>query len=211
MVKAILWVVVTTRRPEHPASLDRFRRWGMDKEAVKKPDMLVLIVLGVWSAVNVYLFVYVAMPAVADDVPIMSELGSSFVSWLGVSVLAGWLGAAEYLALNAKRRELDDLRLIFHTRFPVSEILSMYECLRAAPRVFWEEYTSLPAVQVNEATNRKFRERVGPYATHRNENIQRTILAVAAITVLVTLVALLSPLIGDVSEWVWELMSNSPV
>ena len=65
--------------------------------------------------------------------------------------------------MDARLEMFESLRPVLRNRFTVTEILSMRECLRVAPRIFWEEYTNLPAVQVNEATNRKFRERAAPY------------------------------------------------
>ena len=37
-------------------------------------------------------------------------------------------------------KKLDDLKEAFHERFSISELLSMYEGLRPAPPLFWEEY-----------------------------------------------------------------------
>ena len=90
----------------------------------------------------------------------------------------------------------------FHARFRVTEILSMYECLKVAPSIFWEEYTNLPAVQINEATNRRFRERVAPYSNRTNENIQRAILRVTIIAVvLATLTVVQLVIDGAWIQW----------
>ena len=122
-----------------------------------------------------------------------------------------------YRELVLKRRELDALGLVFHERFPASEILSMYECMRAAPRVFWEEYANLPAVQVTEATNRKFRERAAPYAVDQSQTAQRTNLAVAVVAVVVALFVAVPTvfdlLTGGASllEWLHGLFSTDTV
>ena len=60
----------------------------------------------------------------------------------------------------------------------------MYECLRVAPRIFWEEYQSLPEAQVNEGTNRKFRERAAPYRSGGGNVLQRRAFAIAVLAVL---------------------------
>ena len=95
----------------------------------------------------------------------------------------------------ARLEMFECLRHIFRNRFTVTEILSMCECLRVAPRIFWEEYTNLPAVQVNEATNRKFKERAAPYQTRRGEVTQRTMLLVAVAAVLLAVPTVINVLL----------------
>ena len=93
--------------------------------------------------------------------------------------------------MDARLEMFESLRPVFRNRFTVTEILSMRECLRVAPRIFWEEYTNLPAMQVNEATNRKFKERAAPYQARRGEVTQRTMLLVAVAAALLAVPTLL--------------------
>ena len=70
--------------------------------------------------------------------------------------------------------------MVFRAKFSVAEIWSMYESLRHAPALFWEEYKNLPDVEVNESNNHRFRERVAPYS-HIRTNTYNKIMAVAAV------------------------------
>ena len=83
-------------------------------------------------------------------------------------------------------RKLDDLGEAFHRRFPVSELLSMYESLRPAPPLFWEEYAGLTNEDISEETNRSFRRRALPYSNIQSGRYNRTIIVVAVLTLLLT-------------------------
>ena len=83
-------------------------------------------------------------------------------------------------------RKLDDLGEAFHQRFPVSELLSMYESLRSAPPLFWEEYAGLTDDEISEEANRSFRRRARPYRNIQSGRYNRIIIAVAVLTLLLT-------------------------
>ena len=80
--------------------------------------------------------------------------------------------------LQRRGKSLDGLREVFHERFAVSELLSVYESLRHAPPLFWKEYTQLPDEEVNEETNRRYRERAVPYSYSQSSRHNRIIIVV---------------------------------
>ena len=55
-------------------------------------------------------------------------------------------------------------------------MLSVYESLRHAPQLFWDEYADLTDDKVNEETNSKYREIAAPF--HQNWSRQTTIILV---------------------------------
>lgn len=93
-------------------------------------------------------------------------------------------------------RKLDDLRETFHQRFAISELLSMYESLRPAPPLFWEEYVGLPEQEISEDTNRAYRKRAAPYSNAQFGRYDRIIIIVAILTLLLTGVSAAVQLIG---------------
>ena len=123
--------------------------------------------------------------------------GQLVLFWLVVFLLSVIWVLQELSTLDRKRQHLDELRPVFHRRFSVSELLSMYECLKVAPRVFWDEYKDLPDVQVSDATNRKFRERAAPYEAKGGDTLQRKFLIIAVATVLLAVLTFVEASIGD--------------
>ena len=58
-----LKVYMERRRPER---LDRYQRWGMEREVFGKAAGLLVLVLGVWGAISVGLTAVFAVPALAN-------------------------------------------------------------------------------------------------------------------------------------------------
>ena len=215
LLRLAVWLNMTKRRPK---LLARFRHWGMGREVVDRPDISLTVIWIAWCGASVYLAVSVVVPVIHDTTMITGYL-RPVVIWVCAMVFPASRMADDYRDHDMKRRELDSLRPVFHNRFPVSEILSMYECINAAPRIFWEEYTNLPDVQVNEATNRKFRERVASYAVRENTITQRTMLLVAVVTIIVAVLISLPTLSDAVTdgsslvEWfrrMFDMNANMP-
>ena len=72
----------------------------------------------------------------------------------------------------------------FHERFSVTELLSMYEALRSAPPIFWEEYSNLEERQMDSDINRRYRENAAPFR-HNSLNINNKAMLGIAIAVLI--------------------------
>ena len=147
-------------------TLARYRHWGMETQVLRRPyrwvDWAIVLPLYALHLSATYLL---AVPVAMNTPPFRDHPSNLTVLLVSCAVNAIPLAMRRIFLPQGENGKLDALRPVFHARFPVTEILSMYECLKVAPRIFWEEYTNLPAVQINESTNRRFRERVTPYST----------------------------------------------
>lgn len=115
--------------------------------------------------------------------------GDQFYSTFTFFFLGFILGAAiesqRFEDVRRKIKRLEGLREAFHDRFSVSELLSVYESLQHSPPIFWEEYAQIPDEEINEETNRKFRERAVPYRYSQSSKHNRILMIVAVLTLLV--------------------------
>ena len=206
--KAVSKMITSRRSPE---KLAQYKCWGMEGRASGNQPWFTLVGWLILAAVSVGWTTLLAVPLLADAGIIFDETWHSrWVIWplyLVIAIITGvWSWALDRTEVADQIGSLESLRPVFRNRFPVTEILSMRECLRVAPRIFWEEYANLPAVQVNEATNRKFRERAAPYQARRSERTQRRMLLVTALATLLAVLTLVSvlpveTLIDWISEW----------
>ena len=132
--------------------------------------------------------------------PIGEEAEGGDETTVVIAVYALLAGSAiewvRFRKIRAKQQSLDCLRPVFHARFPASELLSMYECMRDAPRLYWDEYANLPAVEVNEANNQRFRERVAPYRHSQLDHLQR-------VAIIAALVAAALAVVPTVLGYIW--------
>ena len=153
-------------RKKNPDVVSRYGHWGMEREVFGESTLFWLIsgaVLGSLTIGGIF------WPIASATSPINVE-PTTTAMYLALSLLApAYWGMQDYRVAETKRERLDALHPAFHARFPVTEILSMYECLRLAPPVFWQEYTQLPEGRINTATNQEFRTRVNP--THSNPRV----------------------------------------
>lgn len=94
--------------------------------------------------------------------------------------------AQSIINIREKIKKLEDLREVFSQRFGVVELLSMYESLRLAPQMFWEEYSKIPDEAINEETNRKYRELAAPYRYAQSSKHSRIVITVAVGTLALT-------------------------
>lgn len=90
--------------------------------------------------------------------------------------------------IRTKIDRLDNLSPRFHQFFTKSELLSMYETLKFAPSTFWDEYSSLEKWEINENTNRKFREMAAPYQYSDTRSIARAALIISTVALIVALI-----------------------
>lgn len=126
--------------------------------------------------------------------------GAHFDITARIAILAFWLGMSlQYVRawkISEKVKELDGLREVFHQRFSVPEILSIYESFQPAPKLFWEEYTKLPENDINEETNRKFRELVAPYRYSQSRSHNQYISIATAIIIGLTAISASISILG---------------
>ena len=202
------------RRPKEFAQI---QRWGMTTDLFGNASGTWAIMLGIWDIISVAITTIYAIPALAnagimfDSAPLpLLSYGDAILPGLGLWLLylpmVIWMGIQwgiwDLRYAEGRIARLESLRPIFHNKFTVTEILSMRECLRAAPDVFWEEYANLPDVQVNEATNRKFRERAAPYQTRDSEIIQRMMLSATVVAIFLAIPSLMFIMLeGTLADW----------
>lgn len=104
-----------------------------------------------------------------------------------------WVGyCLQYFRANKALNKvvaLTALRPIFHQRFTAPEILSIYESCLPAPKLFWEAYINLPENDINEETNRKFRELVAPYRYSQSRSHNQYVSIATAIIICLTAIS----------------------
>ena len=111
---------------------------------------------------------------------------------ISVAVIVFAIGIVKEFTRTEKIRtkidRLDNLGPRFHQLFTKSELLSMYEALQFAPSTFWDEYSTLEKWEINENTNRKFREMAAPYQHSDTRNIAKAALRTSTIALIVALI-----------------------
>ena len=172
----------------------RYRTWGVEKDLVWGPQWKWLIFWGIVIAVGAaytFAFALASTLLVTED----SGLGVGQVydtfSYFFIAFLLGVAIEVQHLEdVQRKVKRFEGLREVFRSRFRPSDLLSVYESMKQAPPLFWEEYTQLPEEEVNEETNQKYRERAAPYRYNLSirHNIIVIVVGVLAL-VLATLVA----------------------
>ena len=203
LAKLFLWLYMTKLRSRIYAA---YRNWGMEKEVDYQfqawLNFAMLPLLAFWSLWTIPAVVIAAAPVIAKFIGFLDKPRQLVLVWLVAFLSAMVWVFQEHNTLNRKLWDLESLRPVYRRRFPVSELLSMYESLRVAPRIFWEEYKSLPDPQVNEATNRKFRERAAPYRSGGGSVLQRRAFAIAVLAVLAAVGTFLDASIdGGIVGW----------
>lgn len=162
-----------------PTNAAAFAIWGL---------ALVPMVAVVFFWILRIAFIIVESPAYDEHIEIAALfVGVHFEVTLSVSLFALGIGfSLQFVRASSilkKVKDLDGLPEVFHQRFSKSELLSMYEGLRQAPPLFWEEYINLPDYAVSQETNRKFRERIAPFRYSQSRNHNQYMLAARVITI----------------------------
>ena len=167
-----------------------FRKWGVEKE-IFRPNSLVWV--AVWGILVVLGTAFTFLLAFASTVLVTEDSTSGFDRFqyaLTFAIYAAFMGltfeSERIKKITDMTRTLDNLRQTFHQQFSASELLSMYEALNPAPQLFWEEYAGLPDEEIGYNANRSYRERAAPYGHSQSSRYNRIIIAVAALTLLLT-------------------------
>ncbi|MDE2686438.1 MAG: hypothetical protein OXI16_02920 [Chloroflexota bacterium] len=169
---------------------DSFRKWGMERELFW-PTSLIWSIVMVVGVVTITVFLYWSLPSeiqITGNWTISSDL-KQLIAILGIYF--GIFGKLHTFKNTwDKLKKIEELREIYHKRFSVSEILSMYESLRNTPPLFWEEYANLPDDNVNEQANDAYRRRASPYQFSQSSRRERVIVFLAGLAVLIGVIAL---------------------
>lgn len=166
-----------------------YRKWGVEEDLLWPHPRAWFIGWGIGVALGaLFTFVIALFSTLLITEP--SRVGGDQIYDTFSFFFMGFiLGAAvewrRFEDLQRKVKRLDGLRDVFHNRFKVSELLSVYESLQHSPPLFWEEYTDLPDEEVNEETNRKYRELAAPYRYNQSSRHNRITIVVGALTLVV--------------------------
>ena len=185
--------------------VSRYNHWGMEKEVFGESTLFWLMSGAVLGSLTIGGIFWLIAPATApiSVEPTTTAIYLAIFFWMPV-----YGGMQDYRNAENKRERLDALHPAFHARFPVSEILSMYECLRLAPAIFWQEYSKLPDGRINTATNQEFRTRVNSFHLLDSQINQRMMLAVAVIAIIAVVPSLTFLFLeGTLIDWIRELFT----
>ena len=177
-------------RLRRKARLSSYQKWGMEKELFR-PNSLVRTIA--WGVVVIIGTVFTFYLAYSSTILVAEEATSAFDRFQYTLLFAMYFSLIGFVVESERvnkildmTQKLDRLGEAFHHRFFVSELLSIYEALRPAPSLFWEEYTNLSDEQITMETNRSFRERAAPYGHIQSSRYNRIVIVVAILTLLLT-------------------------
>lgn len=166
-----------------------YRKWGVEEELFWPRPLAWFVgwtVAVVFSAPFTFVAALFSTLLVTDASRIGGEQFYNTFTFFFAAFLLGFAAESQrFEDIKRKVNRLEGLREVFHHRFSISELLSVYESLQQSPQLFWEEYTQLPDEEVNEETNRKYRERAIPYRDSQSSRYNRIIIVVAALTLCV--------------------------
>ena len=201
--KLILRMYVFRRRPD---TFARYEHWGMEREVFGESTLAVWLVFGtVLGSLTIGGIFWFIAPATTPIAIEQTTVALYLAIFFGMPAYGGML---DYRNAETKRERLDALHPAFHARFPVSEILSMYECLRLASPVLWHEYTRLPEGQINKATNQEFRNRASSFHLRESQVNQRLMLIVGVVAVAAILPSLTFLVLeGTLTDWLRDLFA----
>ncbi len=187
-----------------------YRKWGVEKDLLGSTTLARSVILAIVFCLGtayVFLFALISISLIIEGSAIDSghcKITSNIAILAFVSGLI--IEAGRIANIQAKIGLLTDLGKVYHQRFRVSELLSMYESLRHAPPLFWEEYANLPNREITEENNRKYRERAASYHYSQSRIYNRVMVAVTVIAVGLT--AILTVLtVGDIFPAIRDIFS----
>ena len=166
-----------------------YRKWGVEEDLYWPPSSTWFIGWGVLvfvSAAFTFVLALFSTVLVTDASRVGGDQIYDTLNFFFIGFILG--GAFEWQRfenIQRKVKRLDGLRQVFHDRFSVSELLSVHESLQHSPPLFWEEYTQLPDDEIDEETNRKYRERAVPYRYSQSSRHNRIIIVVTVLTLIV--------------------------
>lgn len=198
------YIVQTIYRLKRRRILEPLQKWGVEDEVFRPKSNLIFILFGL-ALIAAILFTFslafistllISESPFAGGRPFSLKLladSSQLGVTLNIAMFSVWTGFwIEYVRLGRicdKVKALNGLRDVFHQRFSVMEILSIYESMMPAPKLFWEAYTNLPENDINEETNRKFRELVAPYRYSQSRSHNQYISIATAIIIGLTAIS----------------------
>ena len=175
-------------RLESRSKRSSYQKWGVNKELFQPNSVILLIGFGIFTVVFTTFgcrLAFLATELITEDATSSADRLMYTLFAGGIAAIIGYMVESHRVTqITDKTKTLDDLREVFHQRFSPSELLSVYEALRLAPPLFWEEYSGLPANQVSEQTNRNFRERAAPYGHSQSMRYHRIVIVLVILSIL---------------------------
>ena len=167
-----------------------YEKWGVISDLFRPVSNVWFMVSGVFFAFATLFMGFLAFGSTAllteETLPTRDQLYQTLTFAMYALFMGMMVESERIKRITDKTSKLDDLRDVYHERFKVSELLSMYESLQAAPPLFWEEYTKLSDEEISEDTNWSYRVRANPYNTLQSGRYTRVIMVVAILTLLLT-------------------------
>ena len=170
-----------------------YRKWGVEQDLFYPSPLWGFIALGIVIVVFAALTFLFSMVIVAIFMqkPVFTEevLERTFSIAMIPFVLGFFTEQARIWNILEKIDKLNKLPPHFHQKFSVTELLSMHEALRSAPSIFWEEYSNLEKWQINNDTNRRYRENAAPFRHNRLHTNNKVMLGITIALFVLTVIA----------------------
>ena len=180
-------VIFRLRSPDRRTS---YEKWGVVSDLFRPVSTLWFTVVGIFFVFATFFFGLLAFGSTAllieETLPTRDQLYQTLTFAMYALFLGLMVESERIKKITDKTTKLDYLRAVYHERFKVSELLSMYECLKTAPPLFWDEYTKLSDEEISEDTNWSYRVRANPYSNLQSGTYTRVIIVVGVLTLLLT-------------------------
>ena len=176
-------IIFRRRSRQHRKS---YEKWGVEADLFRPNSSMwfalrsVAVVVGT-ALMGLVAFLFTAL-LIEETLPRTDQLYYTIMVALYALFVGLLIESNRIRRITEMTGKLDDLREVFHQRFSVSELLSMYENLRPTPPLFWEEYANLRDHEIKEDTNRRYRRRATPYSNIQFGKYSRIIIVVAVLT-----------------------------
>ena len=182
------YVAQTVVRLRTRSKAASYEKWGVTSDLYKNQPLIWFIsgsVFFVTASALTFLLAFVSTVLItAETTTVGSRLYFTGLIAFYVLYFGCLIEVGRVRKITDKVQALDNLKAAFHQRFAVTELLSMYETLRQAPDLFWEEYTQLPDEAVREETNREYRVRAEPYRNAQSRQENRLAITIATLTLI---------------------------
>ena len=182
------YVVQAMARISERHRISDYRKWGLEREIFHPASLWWFTAWGVVVVLVLaftFLLAAVSLSLLKEHLAFVQE---PVERTFGIALLSFLLGlfraTLRFTTVKDKVQKLTNLHPAFHQRFSVAELLGMYEALRFAPDIFWEEYANLDETKISDDMNRRFRASAAPY---QHGQLRLTNVVMVAITVLIFL------------------------
>lgn len=180
------------------------RKWGVDRDLFFPRPLWGFISSAILIAIfAAFLFLVAAaiLGILIDETLFTAEVWEKifFIAVIPFA-LGGCLAYARIWNILTKIDKLTRLPKHFHQQFSKTELLSMYEALRFAPPIFWEEYANLSIDQISYEMNHQYRESAAPFRHSSTTINNNTMLVVGFAVLVVTIASLILSAAVDANE-----------